>query len=143
MRRICDKWTDLSDISGEDVLDTRDLDAKLDELESLQSDYDDCEDLDEDGVKTVEPLDVVSAQMLKALRELKDEVGGWHHGTGLIRETYWREYCQQLADDMGYTGGDRNSNPLLDYVDWDQWADALTADYSVAEINGVTFYWRE
>jgi hypothetical protein len=56
----------------------------------------------------------------------------------LIRESHFEDYAQQLAEDIGHTA----TGWPFDYVDWELAADALKQDYSTAEFNGVTYYYR-
>jgi hypothetical protein len=94
-----------------------------------------------------EPLDEDEQELLKALVELREECegSGWRDGIGFVRETYWRDYCEELASDVGYFPSDRDtgSNPLWSCIDWDKWADLVAQDYQQTDIGGVSFYWRE
>ena len=116
--------TTLADLSSEDIIDTRDLAELLDELERMPV-Y----------------LPTHSAELLALLRSIRDDVGSeWEHGETLIRESYWQDYAEQLAEDCGMVS--ETSGPLANYIDWKAWARDLQYDYSSTEINGVTFYFR-
>src|SRR3990167_1772516 len=98
----------------DDIVDSRDVIARIDELEEelaqAHTDDDDAgEDFEEwltalaesyDGTGREEP-----AKELLALRALQDDAEGycpdWHHGATLIRESYFQTYARELADDIG------------------------------------------
>jgi hypothetical protein len=106
-----------------DILDTRDLQKRLDELEAEA-------DLDEDEIAERDEL-----------RALVDEIpDNWSYGETLIHEGYFMEYAQQFAEDIGVviSGADW---PLC-HIDWEAAADALKSDYSEVQYQGVTYYVR-
>jgi hypothetical protein len=112
--------------NSESVIDSRDVIARINYLES-----------DEDS------LDEEEREELAALRALAEEASGspdWQYGETLIRDSYFTEYAQELAEDIGAINKDAgwpNS-----YIDWDAAADALKMDYSSAEFDGVTYWIR-
>ena len=64
----------------------------------------------------------------------------WEHGATLVRDSYFKEYAQELAEEIGAINSDaRWPN---DCIDWDQAADQLKADYSTIEVGGHTYYAR-
>lgn len=115
----------LSDLSSHDILDTRQLQDVIDDIESI-----DEEERDDDQKAT-----------LKALEELSDDIGEWLHGNTLIRESYFQEYAEQTADDIGAI--DRNATWPCNCIDWERAAAELQQDYSSCEIDGTTFYYRD
>jgi hypothetical protein len=86
---------------------------------------------------------------LPTLRALLDELkgyggdeqwqGDWYPVT-LIRDSYFKEYAQQLADDIGAI--DANAGWPMSCIDWDQAARELRMDYSSVEFGGVTYWYR-
>jgi hypothetical protein len=83
------------------------------------------------------------AQELAALEALASEVegyGDWHHGEALIRDSYFTEYAQQLADDIGAI--DRNAKWPTNHIDWEAAADELKQDYMEVSFNGTTYFMR-
>lgn len=135
-----------------DIIDTRDLVKRKAYLEEKRDDaaearkeaeaienptdrqaaLDDIEDLDED-----------EQNELKELESLEDEVGEWNDGNALIAEGHWKQYVQQLAEDIGaYDSKAANAWPLC-HIDWDAAADALEADYSQVTYCGDTYYVRD
>lgn len=116
----------LDELKYSDVFDSRDVIERISELE-------DQEQRDEE--ETAE---------LAILQAFADEAEGyaadWQYGEGFIRDSYFKEYAQELADDIGAVDSDAawpNS-----YIDWDAAADALQMDYTSIELDGVTFWCR-
>ena len=73
--------------SSEDLIDSRDIIARIDEL----ADDDDRDAADNDE--------------LEILKKLAGEgeccAADWVHGETLIRDSYFKEYAQELAEDCG------------------------------------------
>lgn len=64
--------------------------------------------------------------------------GDWYPVT-MVRDTYFRDYAQELAEGRGFTSG--NEWPAR-CIDWDQAARELQQDYSAVEFDGVTYWYR-
>lgn len=119
---------------GNDILDSREIQARLDEIRALPSPRD--------------PWDVQEYwDLSRAKRDILDEFdhnyswgSPWDSGIILISESYWEEYAQQTAYDVGMIEED---GPMSSYVDWGRWADALKMDYSHVEVGGYSYYGRE
>jgi hypothetical protein len=110
---------------GDQLMDSRSLIAVAEEIEAM-----DEEERDDD-----------EREILKAIRELQDEASSeWTYGETLIREDYFEEYAEQLAEDIGAI--DREAGWPLGYIDWKAAAEALKIDYSVVEYRGTTYYVR-
>jgi hypothetical protein len=86
---------------------------------------------------------------LSALRDFLDQMrgyGGDHQWEGdwypvtLVRESYFTDYAQELAEDIGAIS--RDAQWPLACIDWDKAADELKMDYTGAEFDGVTYYFR-
>jgi predicted lipid-binding transport protein (Tim44 family) len=80
----------------------------------------------------------------RALQALQEEAEGycddWRHGATLIRDSYFKDYAQELADDIGAI--DRNAKWPLDCIDWEKAARELQMDYTSVEFSGVTYWVR-
>lgn len=52
----------------------------------------------------------------------------------------WTDRCRELAEDCGLiTDAGAAGNPLLAFVDWNAWADAVRVDAYEFEVDGFTF----
>lgn len=116
-----------------DIIDTRDLQDRLEEIEY------DLETLD---LSADERNDLMVE--LKAIQEVKAEVEGyasedWEHGIQLIAEADFIEYCQDLLEDCGEIPP--NLPPYI-AIDWETTADNLRADYSEVEYEGAIYLFR-
>lgn len=83
------------------------------------------------------------AEELKQLEALADDAGGcadWKYGEGLIRDSYFQEYAEQLAEDTGAIG--RDAKWPCDHIDWEAAAEALQQGYTSVEYDGVTYWIR-
>lgn len=145
--------------NSDDILDSRDIIARIDELESDRETLTDTieelkempvEDREEDYDETLAAahLDLTewdddNGDELKALKALADEgencADDWMHGATLIREDYFVDYCRDLVSDIG----DMPRNiPSYIVIDWDATADNLRADYSEVDFDGETYLIR-
>ena len=107
------------------------------------SDIIDSRDLEEE-LKTLDPKE--DKEEIKEILELKKEVssyGGdsWEHGIIFISEYEWKYYCENFAEEVGYIDN-LDNNPLQHCIDWDQWADNMSMDYSSVEFRGQSYYYR-
>ena len=98
----------------------------------------------EEELKTLDPKE--DKEEIKEILELKKEVssyGGdnWEHGIFFISEDEWKDYCENFAEDVGYIDN-LDNNPLQHCIDWDQWANILSMDYSIVEFRGKSYYYR-
>lgn len=119
-----------TDISNSDnIIDVRDIIARVEELE----DADDADDATE--------LVALRALLGKLCGNNGDEQwrGDWYPVT-LIRDSYFKEYAMELADDIGAIPNDA-AWPCT-CIDWDQAARELQCDYLSVEFDGVTYWYR-
>jgi hypothetical protein len=122
----------LSDLSYEDILDSRDLEYLLAELECLRESEGEPVELCEDH-----------RDLLSALGELKAETEdeGWEHGIAFIRDSYFVTYAEDYADSIGAI--DSSASWPLSHIDWNAAARELQMDYSCTTIGGVTYWYQE
>jgi hypothetical protein len=109
----------------QDILDSRDVIARIEELE-------------EDEEKTDN-----EKEELKILKELAEEASGspdWPYGETLIRDSYFTEYAQDLAEDIGAINSE--SNWPNNCIDWEQAARELQMDYMSVDFDGVEYWIR-
>lgn len=130
--------------NSEDVLDSRDVIERIEELESeLEGSVADT------TAGTVTSADgetdlTEEATELLALKGLADEAEGycpdWTYGATLIRDSYFKEYAQELADDIGAIN--RDQTWPNNCIDWDEAARQLKQDYTGVDFAGVTYWVR-
>ena len=78
----------------------------------------------------------------KQIVELEQEINSseWQHGLELIADSYFEEYAEQLADDIGAI--DRNAIWPVNCIDWEKAARELQMDYSSVDFDGETYWYR-
>lgn len=120
-----------------DIIDVRDIIARIEELEI--------------EVETSGEGDHIAEW--KALTAIMDDLkgcggdeqwrGGWYPLT-LIRDHYFTEYAQELAEEIGAV--DADAKWPNNCIDWDQAARELQMDYSSVEIahdgRWVSYFYR-
>jgi len=150
------------------ILDTRDLAERLEELRELQNTYEDAlENLNEsermvdnfDGPTDSPELIKLEAELqaaqealneaeldaedldeLDELEDISDEIGSeWSHGVQLIPEDDFVDYCQELCEDIGDIP---KYLPGYIVIDWDATCNNLRQDYSEIEFRGETYLYR-
>jgi DNA repair exonuclease SbcCD ATPase subunit len=154
-----------TDISNtDDIIDSRDVIARIEELESeletltdavdearealtALDDLNTAEELEEaeDTLKDAESdlADWDGEEELKTLKALADQCegcGDWGHGESLIRDSYFEEYAEQLADDIGAI--DRNAKWPVNCIDWEKAARELQYDCTEVDFDGEAYWIR-
>lgn len=139
--------------NSDDVIDSRDVIERISELESELTDayegegnsdtikFDDwLKEADENDTHTLQD----AAHEFIVLRAVADEAEGyasdWKHGEAMIRDSYFTEYAQQLADDIGAVSKDQTWPN--NFIDWEAAADALKQDYTSVDFDGVEYWVR-
>lgn len=145
----------------DDVIDSRDVIARIEELEEerleLANKVDEARDSydpqSDEGVEAEAVLDAErdlaawdgsdEAEELRVLRALAAEAESspdWEYGETLIRSTYFRDYAQELAEDCGLIPG--NSQWPCTCIDWEQAANELRSDYVTVAFDGIDYLLR-
>jgi hypothetical protein len=121
--------------NSDDVIDSRDVIARIDDLEGQLADALDAGDTD---------AEVEINDELVPLKSLADEssdyAADWQYGEQLIRDTYFETFAEELAEDIGAI--DSNATWPLNCIDWEQAASDLQMDYTSVEFDGVTYWIR-
>jgi len=73
--------------------------------------------------------------------ELSDYCSDFEWGASIIHEEYFEDYCRKLIIDIGDLPKGIPSY-IEDNIDWSGVADDLKVDYSEAEYDGDTYYFR-
>jgi hypothetical protein len=121
--------------NADDIIDSRDVIARIAELESDREAY-------EDVVPWAEahPDDAEELAALEALAAEGEGCADWRHGQALIRDDYFETYAQQLAEYCGMI----QDNAAWPYtcIDWERAASELQHDYTSIDFDGVTYWVR-
>ena len=120
----------------EDIIDSRDIIERINELVEIDTAH---------ANDPTEPeLDDDERHELDVLSRLAEEAEGyaadWLYGETLIRDSYFVEYAQELADDIGAI--DTNASWPMSCIDWEQAARELQMDYTSVDFDGVTYWIR-
>lgn len=156
-QEIEDRIDDLRTELGLDRIE--DIDQELADLETEREGFDQTapeneERLDEIIAETqalnVEKADLIAGQDdsdLEELAQLKafvEEVEGYANDrvrdTTFIRESHFTEYAEQLAEDIGAVN--EGAQWPNNCIDWDKAASELKIDYTSADLDGVTYWFR-
>jgi hypothetical protein len=122
-------------ISHAGVIDTRDLQDLLEEVQAYLDDHQSGE----------YPLDPEALEAYTSLRDTLTKaewnVGPeWAHGAMLVAEGYFTEYARELLEDCGTIPRDL---PAFVVIDWEATAENLRSDYAEVEIEGHTYLFRD
>ena len=112
--------------NADDLIDSRDVIERIRELSD--DEYRDAEDN-----KELSALTALAEEGADATEE-------WPHGAALIRDSYFRDYAQELAEDCCEMPN--SSQWPLYCIDWDMAARDLRMDYSSVDFDGVTYWTR-
>jgi antirestriction protein len=125
--------------SKDDMIDVRDVIARVEELRE-----------ERESAETVGEWEASTecgelAQLEELLSDLEgmggDEQweGVWYPVT-LIRDSYFEDYAQELADDIGAVPD--NATWPNNCIDWERAARELQQDYTSVEFDGDTYWTR-
>ena len=134
----------------QDVLDSRDVIERLEELQGERQDlldiFNDCEEGSEerqDADQALKDWDEDNGEELASLRQLNEEgeqvAEDWIHGATLVRESYWVEFVEEDLKELGYLPKDL---PHWIEIDWERTAENVRQDYSTVDFGGVDYYVR-
>ena len=141
------------------IIDTRDLQTRLDELEALRDavteaetnlqnhvapaggeDDTEKEELEEALESAQDEFGEDEQRELKELENISTSISDFRHGETLIDKDDFEEYAQELAEDIGAI--DRNASWPLNHIDWTAAASALADDYTEVSYQGTDYYVR-
>ena len=148
---------------GDDYLDSRDIDERIDELnselESLYEVRDEIDNFDDDNYgseeEAEEKISELRAEYERLQSELQDELdelkkweefkekvssGEWAYGMTFINDSVFTEYIKELCSDCGYIAKDF---PWWIAIDWDETADNCRQNYKKVEMDGETYLFDE
>ena len=121
-----------------DIIDVRDIIARIEELAQDLTTYSAEAHAHPELVEEHAALCAIMADLAGAGGDEQWE-GDWYPLT-LIRESYFKDYAQELAEDIGAVNP--NASWPNNCIDWDMAARDLRMDYTSTDIGGVTYYFR-
>lgn len=116
----------------DDVIDSRDVIERIEELESIQAELVQQLIFDKEQGKE---LDVLRALANEASQYSND----WEYGETLIRYSYWENYVREMLEDCGEIP---KNLPWYICIDWETTADNISQDYDLVDFDGVDYYIR-
>lgn len=124
----------------QDLIDVRDIIARVEELETQLEDAGDWLGDGSTPDEGREELATLSAFLADLAGNDGDEEwrGDWYPVT-LVRDSYFKDYAQELAEDIGAIPADAQWPCRC--IDWDKAAWELRMDYTSAEYSGVTYWY--
>ena len=130
------------------ILDTRDLQTRLDELEALrdaaaaadESREHEREALSEAHDAAQDEFGEDEQKELAELENISTATSSFRDGEAMIPVDDFEEYAQELAEDIGAI--DRNASWPLNHIDWTAAASALADDYTEVSYLGTDYYVR-
>ena len=130
---------------GDQIMDTRDLIAVAAEIRDALDDLAQGSELGLEalGSSTGNPDDdeQEAREILAAIEGIESAgITDWQYGEILIREDYFTEYAQELAEDIGAINSEASWPAYC--IDWERAAGDLKQDYTEVEYRGTTYYVR-
>ena len=110
--------------NSRDIIDSREIIDRIEYLEGI-------DELDEEEQQELDSL--------KALTEEADS-SEWSFGVTLIRESYFEDYAQEFAEDIGAIGKENNWPAYC--IDWEWAARELRMDYTEVDFGGTAYLFR-
>ena len=121
--------------NSDDIIDSRDVIERIEELRDELADA--LEDKDRavanDILGELIPLESLA-------KEASEYSPDWQYGEALIRDSYFEDYAQELADDIGAIP-DGYTWPTS-CIDWKAAARDLQVDYTEVDFDGVSYWIR-
>lgn len=127
----------------DDVIDSRDVIERIEELETEQAELVEQllnGEISESDMKAFDDEEGKELDMLRALAEEAEQYNSdWKYGVQLIRSSYAEDYCQEELEDCGYIPKDI---PWWIAIDWEKTTENWLQDYTEVEFDDVTYYIR-
>lgn len=131
------------------IIDTRDLNVRLNEYEDMVSQMEDIKDeivasSDDDDIESLEQdqsyiMDEFDEEEYEILYQMRDEIPEWEHGNILVSDDEWTDYVKDLLKD---TGEIPSYLPSYIIIDWDATAYQIQQDYSCIDYEGEIYWYR-
>lgn len=141
----------------DDSIDSRDVIERIEELEDeiarLKEGYEteleewnemELEDRTDDNKPEPDADAITEAEeelgILQNLADQCDGCGDWAYGEQLIRDSYFEDYAQEFASDIGAIKNDMQWP--CNCIDWEQACRELQMDYTSVDFDGVEYWIR-
>lgn len=138
----------MNEFSGQDIIDLREVMARVEELEQEKQDHEHDDDGSRTGRSYAEDYPEEAAELVE-LAELLDDCkgyggdeqwrGDWYPAT-LIADSYFEKYARELAEDIGAI--DKEASWPARCIDWEQAASELQQDYTSVDFGDDTYWFR-
>ena len=115
----------------QDVIDSRDVIERIEELEILIA----GESKSDDFLEYTDEYD----KLVSLKEECEQYSSEWKYGIALIHESYFEYYVQDLLSDIGVLP---REIPWYIVIDWEKTADNIKIDYTDVDFDGETYYIR-
>ena len=122
----------------DDIIDSRDIIERIEELENdLPTNAGEVMPGTSDEIQEIR-------DELAILKALAEECEGyapvWAYGEALIRDSYFQDYAQELAEECC----EMSNADQWPYtcIDWEQVAEELQMDYACVDFDGVDYWIR-
>ena len=153
---------DITDFKGSDIIDVRDIIARVEELRGERDDHQasiaeadaaldgslENADAKQKAIEADAEWSNVYAEELETLESFLDGIkgyggdeqweGDWYPVT-LIARSYFVDYCEELVKDIGDLPREM---PSYLAIDWQATADNLEVDYSTVYFDGDEYLYR-
>lgn len=148
------------DVRGDETFDSRDTIARRDELreereeladalKNLRDDEDNTEPEDRSGAirdaeEAIRDWDEENAEELAALESFIENASGYgdfEHGTHCVRDDKFEDHAREVAGDLTDYDGRSERWPFT-CIDWEKAAHDLQMDYTSADLDGTTYWFR-
>ena len=132
----------------QDVLDSREIIGRIEELEAeradLVSEATDDTNVEIAAAKTAladwDEDNLVELDALKSLAEQASSSPDWQYGETLVRDSHFTIYAEELAEDCGML--DHKATWPYTCIDWDLAVRDLKMDYYCVDFDGIDYWVR-
>lgn len=121
-----------------DVIDSRDVVERIEELQELLDDADGGIEKADDYDEEREELDALQVLAEEAAQYAPD----WLHGEMLIHEDHFSDYAEEFAREVSGVPSDTFDRWPFDCIDWSWAAEQLKQDFVPVDFDGETYLIR-
>lgn len=113
-------------------------------LDNMQNTINSSEIIDRiEELEGCEELSQAEKDELITLKKIDKYAAGysqdWEHGVTLIHEGHFLNCCREFCNDLGML--DEDTSPIITaHIDWDGVAHDMSADYTIIDFDGETYY---